>query len=126
MRCNTKSVSKTGTIEWEIECWSALPTNHVTNDDQSGYTQSQVMNAAGHKWTIVVAPGGQSDPTDSEEEVRDKKEHVATYLHYKGSSESVRTNFSMTIVKLLKDFFTARKLDAINAKQMIYLGSSQT
>eukprot|EP00618_Florenciella_parvula_P014558 CAMPEP_0119532048 /NCGR_PEP_ID=MMETSP1344-20130328/45627_1 /TAXON_ID=236787 /ORGANISM="Florenciella parvula, Strain CCMP2471" /LENGTH=256 /DNA_ID=CAMNT_0007572443 /DNA_START=52 /DNA_END=819 /DNA_ORIENTATION=- len=104
--CKSRSPSKTEIIEWQIEQWSSLPSGHsVGHRDSESYrqgrTSSEIMQAVGEKWQIVVFPGGMSKGADTAEELQRKKEHVAIYLHYKGDCPALRAKYSITLVNQL-------------------------
>ena len=96
--CKAKApASLTEAIEFDLEQWSSLPSNHVVGATLQGLTYSEDMRAVGGKWRIVVAPGGWSSSSDAEEEVQRRKEHVAIFLYYRGDSEALRTKCSFSL-----------------------------
>lgn len=54
--CKSTAVTKTEAIEWHIDAWSSLPSEHVAGAARKGRTVSETMQAAGDKWAIQVVP----------------------------------------------------------------------
>ena len=99
--CESNAAMNTETLEWRINAWSSLPSEHAVGAATQGRTYSETMQAAGDKWQIEVMPGGWSRSTDTEAAVQHRKEHVAIFLYYKGDSEALRTKFSIIVVNQL-------------------------
>ena len=115
--CKTRApASQTEAIEWQIEQWSSLPSNHVARGGREGWTLSKVMRAVGGKWQIALAPGGFCTPSDTAEQVQRYKEHIAILFRYEGDSEALRTKCSFTLVNQLpgKANRTVEKLVTFN------------
>ena len=85
-KCETTTGPATGHLEWEIDGWTGLP------DKLGEGTLSETMQCVGDSWSLQVCPGGRCD---------EHKKHVGIFLYYPGSSEALRTDFSITIVNQL-------------------------
>ena len=96
--CATRPLQNTAAIEWTIFNFSSLDHHHVVGPQIKGRTKSELMDAAGHTWRLNLCPGGYSDISDPEEVKRDRAEHVAIYLFYKGTRAALRCQFSIALV----------------------------
>lgn len=84
-------------IDWTIESWSALPNAF------HAYTYSETMQCASHSWCFKVFPGGVKliHAPEEREENTVRKKYVGIFVRYKGDSEQVRTDFTITLVNQL-------------------------
>ena len=96
--CSTRPTQSTAAIEWTIFNFSSLDHDHVVGPQLKGRTKSDTMQAAGHNWRLNLCPGGYSDLSDPEDVKRDRAEHIAIYLFYKGTRAALRCQFSITLV----------------------------
>ena len=93
--CVTRAAPVPEQIEWRIEDWSYLQDKFNTS------TKSIEMQCASHSWRLEVYPGGRKQSTETEEKNRTNAEKVAIFLHYRGRSEALRTEYSLTLVNQL-------------------------
>ena len=98
----------TGTIEWVIDAWSALPKLHHTIDSgaeslKKSCTSSSQLSVAGGKWKFTAIPGGISAAA-TEATVANNKLNSCFYIHHHGYEESAlghRLEFTLTVVNQL-------------------------
>ena len=95
-RSKVKAETKTGRLSFEIETYSALPCK------QGDATYSPIMECANHQWQLLLKPGGGRELAGDSDEVREmKRDSVALFLWYKGSSSHLKTKYSLRLVNQL-------------------------